>query len=377
METEQRHWTENKGWASESGEANLKDAQLVLVFGSPIHIQNKSLFDKIRQSYPKAYILGGSSAGEICGTHVHENSLSVTAVFFEHTTLAFTHKSIKSENSCSVGEELVRSLPQEGLRHIFVLADGLNTNGTELIKGMSKHLSKDVTITGGLAGDNGKFVETLIAANNFPESKNIAAIGFYGSRIKIGHGSKSGFVPFGPERIITRSENNVLYELDGEPAFELYKRYLGNKIKDFSTQCYYFPLLYKTKEMDDGVVRTILHFDEKNGSLTFAGDISTGSSARLMKANIDSLVSGAEEAAKNCTTQKNENPELAILVSCVGRKIVMKQRVEEEIEIVRNAFSPKTTLTGFYSYGEIVPFGNSNFHHLHNQTMSITTISES
>jgi hypothetical protein len=377
MKTEQRHWTVNKGWVSEPGEAHLKDAQLVLVFGSPPHMQNKNLFDEIRQSYPQSYILGGSSAGEICGTHVHENSLTVTAIFFEHTTLASAHKSIISENSFSVGEELVRSLSREGLRHIFFLADGLNTNGTELIKGMSKHLPKDVTITGGLAGDNGNFIETLIASNNSPESKIIAAIGFYGSRFKIGYGSKSGFAPFGPERIITRSENNVLYELDGEPAFELYRKYLGNKIKDFSTQCFYFPLLYKTKEMNNGVVRTILRFDEKDGSLTFAGDISTGSSARLMKANIDNLVSGAEEAANNCTSQKNENPELAILVSCVGRKIVMKQRVEEEIEIVRDAFSPETTLTGFYSYGEIAPFDDSNFHHLHNQTMSITTISES
>ena len=140
MKTEQRHWTESKGWISESGEANLKDAQLVLVFGSPSHIQNKGLFDEIRQSYPQAYILGGSSAGEIYDIHVHENSLSVTAIFFEQTTLASAHKSIKSENSFSVGEELVHSLPLEGLRHIFVLADGLNTNGTELMKGMSKHL---------------------------------------------------------------------------------------------------------------------------------------------------------------------------------------------------------------------------------------------
>ena len=111
MKTEQRHWTESRGWVSESGETDLKDAQLVLVFGSPMHIQNKSLFDDIRQSYPQAYILGGSSAGEICGIHVHENSLFVTAVFFEHNTLAYTHKNIKSENSFSVGEDLVHSLP--------------------------------------------------------------------------------------------------------------------------------------------------------------------------------------------------------------------------------------------------------------------------
>jgi hypothetical protein len=165
--------------------------------------------------------------------------------------------------------------------------------------------------------------------------------------------------------------------LDGEAALELHKKYLGEQIKDFTTQCFHFPLWYKTKDMDDGVVRTILGFDEEVGSLTFAGDDSVGGFVRLMKANIDNLVSGAEEAAQNCAIQENEKPELAILVSCVGRKIVMKQRVEEEIEVVHAVFSPETTLTGFYSYGEIAPFGDLKDPHLHNQTMSITTFSES
>lgn len=377
MKIEQKYWSEREGWVFETEEKGLKNAQLVLLFGSPNNFQNKYLFEEIRQSYPEAYILGSSSAGEICGAHVRENSLSVTAIFFERTTLSFTHKNINNENSFPIGEELVKSLPQENLRHIFVLADGLNTNGTELISGMSKHLPKDVQVTGGLAADGGKFVETLVAFNDVPANKNIVAIGFYGSHLKLGHGSKSGFTPFGPERVITPSERNILFELDGEPAFDLYKKYLGDKIKDFSVQCFYFPLWLKDKSMNEGIVRTIIGFDEKVGSITFAGDIEQGSSARLMKTNVDNLVSGAEEAAQDCTVHGNQNPELAILISCIGRKIVMKQRVEEEIEIVRDVLSPSTRLTGFYSYGEIAPFGKLNFHRLHNQTMSITTFSES
>lgn len=377
MKIAQRHWSEKEGWLSDPNGKDLKDAQLVFLFGSPQPIQNKSLFDEIRKSYPKAYIFGSSTAGEICGPEVHDNSLSVTAVFFERTTLAFTHMNISSEKSFAVGQDLVQSLPQEGLRHIFVLADGLNTNGTELVKGLSRHLPKDVTVSGGLAADDGKFVETLVAFNHLPTNKNIVAIGFYGSHLHLGHVSKSGFMPFGPERVITRSESNVLYELDGEPAFELYKRYLGDKIKDFSIQCFYFPLWVKDNEMGDGIVRTIIGFDEKVGSITFAGDITQGSSAKLMKTNIDNLVSGAEEAAQDCLLHGNKNPELAILISCIGRKIVMRQRVEEEIEIVRDVLSPKTKLTGFYSYGEIAPFGDLEFHRLQNQTMSITTFSES
>jgi hypothetical protein len=185
-----------------------------------------------------------------------------------------------------------------------------------------------------------------------------------------------GFEPFGPERKITRSENNILYELDGEPAFGLYKKYLGDRLQDLPTQCFYFPLYYKTSKMEKGIVRTILGVDEETGSMTFAGDLEQGGTARLMKTNIDNLVSGAEEAAKACQSAGATSPGAAILMSCIGRKIIMKQRVEEEIEAVEGIFGPQTTLTGFYSYGEIAPIENSMDPHLHNQTMSITTFSE-
>jgi hypothetical protein len=204
----------------------------------------------------------------------------------------------------------------------------------------------------------------------------VTALGFYGTHLQVHCGSISGFEPFGPERKITRSENNIVYELDGEPAFGLYKKYLGDRLQDLPTQCFYFPLFYKTSKMEKGIVRTILGMDEKSGSMTFAGDLEQGGTARLMKTNIDSLVHGAEEAAKSCQSAGATSPGVAILMSCIGRKIIMQQRVEEEIEAVEEIFGPQTTLTGFYSYGEIAPIENSMHSHLHNQTMSITTFSE-
>ncbi len=241
---------------------------------------------------------------------------------------------------------------------------------------MVKHLPEGVGVTGGLTGDGADFKETLVGANQISEIKNVVAIGFYGTRLKVHCGSVSGFTPFGPERKITRSENNILYELDGKPALELYEKYLGDRYKDFPTQCFYFPLYYQTSKMEKGLVRTILGFDKKSGSITFAGDLEQGGTARLMKTNIDNLVSGAEEAAKVCLNAGTSFPDLAILMSCVGRKILMKQRVEEEIEAVEEIFGAKTSLAGFYSYGEIAPIDDSENSHLHNQTMSITTFSE-
>ncbi len=349
----------------------------MLLFGHPSALKNESLFKEIRQSYPSAYILSGSTAGEILKSRVYDDSLVATAIWFESSTLKSIHLKLQDrKDSLSVGEELAQALDHEGLRHIFILADGLNVNGTELVRGMVKHVPEGVKITGGLTGDGESFNETLVGANQMPENRFAVALGFYGSRLQVNCGSVSGFKPFGPERKVTRSENNILYELDGEPALELYKKYLGNHLHDLATQCFYFPLFYQTEKMKNGIVRTILGVDEKNGSMTFAGDIKQGGSTRLMKTNIDNLVSGAEEAAKLCLKTESPSPDMAILMSCVGRKIIMKQRVEEEIDAIKEVFGPKTALTGFYSYGEIAPLENSTSSHLHNQTMSITTFSE-
>lgn len=377
MKTEQQCWSHDKGWSGDTTPGTLKDAQLVLLFGNPSNLKNIKLFEEVRQFYPHAYILSGSTAGEILKARVYDDSLVTTAIQFENTVIKPAHLKIEDrKESFPLGEDLIRALDVEGLRHIFVLADGLNVNGSELVKGLVKHLPEGVGITGGLTGDGGNFKETLVGANQIAESKNVVALGFYGTRLNINYGSVSGFKPFGPERKITRSKNNILYELDGESALGLYKKYLGDRLQDLATQCFYFPLYYQTSKMGKGTVRTILGMDEKTGSMTFAGDLEEGGTARLMKTNIDNLVSGAEDAAKACLKEGAPNPGMAILMSCVGRKIIMKQRVEEEIEVVEEIFGTQTPLTGFYSYGEIAPFENSMNPHLHNQTMSVTTFSE-
>jgi hypothetical protein len=379
MKTEHRLWSREEGWSGVAASESLQDAQLVLLFGHPSKLKEENLFKEIRQCYPKAYILSGSTAGEILKARVYDDSLVSTAIQFEKTIIKPAHIKIADrKDSLSIGEEIVDALDHEQLRHVFVLADGLNVNGSELVKGMAKHLPKGIGVTGGLTGDGTNFIETLVGANQMSESKNVVALGFYGTCLNVHYGSVSGFAPFGPERKITRSKDNILYELDGEPALGLYKKYLGDHVQDLPTQCFYFPLYYQTKDMKKGIVRTILGVDEKIGSMTFAGDLEEGGTARLMKTNIDNLVSGAEDAAKACLSAGASSPGLAIIMSCVGRKIIMKQRVEEEIEVVEEIFGPKTHLTGFYSYGEIAPSKNTldPTIHLHNQTISITTFAE-
>lgn len=371
-------WLREAGWKRYETILAGDRAGLALVFGATTLMRDEALFHDIRTHYPKALVIGCSTAGEICDTRVRDGSLSVSAIGFEHTRLDFAETRIGTDGSRAAGERLARKLDQPGLAHVLVLSDGLQVNGTELVIGLRENLPHGVAVTGGLAGDGGCFNQTLVCVQGMGEEGRIAAVGFYGDRLKIGYGSLGGWDPFGPERLITRSCGNVLYELDGQSALGLYKRYLGEHAAGLPATGLLFPLALRSgAEQGDGLVRTILSIDEQAQSMTFAGDMPEGSYARLMKANFDRLVDGAIAAATaGFQSLGGTGPQLAILISCVGRKLVLKQRVEEEVEGVRNVFGTGTALTGFYSYGEIAPHLPLGRCELHNQTMTITAFAE-
>jgi len=376
-------WLENEGWRHHETALAGDRAGLVLVFGASALLRDEALFRDIRTRYPHALVLGCSTAGEICATRVRDGSLSVTAVSFEHTRLDFAETRIDADGSRAAGERLARQLDQPGLAHVLVLSDGLQVNGTELVIGLRENLPPGVAVTGGLAGDGDRFSQTLVCVQGACEEGRIVAVGFYGDRLKIGYGSLGGWDSFGPERLITRSSGNVLYELDGQSALGLYKRYLGEHAAGLPSTGLLFPLALRSgagqggSGQGDGLVRTILAIDEQAQSMTFAGDMPEGSHAQLMKANFDRLVGGAVAAATTSSLLLGYAvPQLAILISCVGRKLVLKQRVEEEVEGVRNVFGAGTALAGFYSYGEIAPHLPLGRCELHNQTMTITAFAE-
>jgi len=378
VRVEQAHWTAREGWTSD-GPAGLDAmAQLLLVFGGRSVLREAEPRDTLRRSYPSAHVLGCSTAGEICGTQVSDDSLVATAIHFEHSEIKGAQTRIENvEDSFASGQRLARALPHEGLVHVFVLAEGTTINGSALVSGLARHLPADVTVTGGLAGDGDRFEETLVFWDQAPERNVVAALGLYGPRLRVGFGSLGGWDPFGPERLITRSKDNVLFELDGRSALDLYKTYLGDHAKDLPAAALLFPLSVRALETDVPVVRTVLGVDEANQSMTFAGDVPVGAYARFMKANFDRLIDGATVAARTSYQPVGQgSPDLAVLISCVGRKLVLKQRIEEEVEAVRDVLGPRTVLTGFYSYGELSPFSPSARCELHNQTMTITTLSE-
>ena len=377
MKTRQHHFVGNS-WKDFPSDLDAGKSQLVLVFGSPDTIKTPDIFEHLKSTYPNADIVFSSTAGEILDNAVYDDTAVVTAIQFEKTTIRSVKTNIKHHaNSFDTGVFLIDKLSGDDLSCVFIISDGTFINGSELVSGLNKDNKHQVPITGGIAGDAARFEKTYTGLNQVPSQGNVIAVGFYGKNIKVGHGSVGGWDEFGPERTITKSSQNILFEIDGDNALDLYKKYLGDYVKELPGSALLFPLSLRVNGAEKNVVRTILSIDEEQKSMTFAGNLPEGSKVRLMKANFDKIIEASSTAASSAFENiENSKPELALLVSCVGRKLILQERTDEELEAAKAILGDKATITGFYSYGEISPFNESVQCELHNQTMTVTTFTE-
>ncbi|WP_130469988.1 FIST signal transduction protein [Candidatus Magnetaquicoccus inordinatus] len=379
MKIAQKIFTDGLLHVEDLQELQALDPQLLLVFGPTALFASAGFYESVRAAFPQAQLAGCTTAGEIAGEQCYDGACVLTAVHFADTGLRLASAAISAmEESSAVGEEVGRQLLGEGLRGVLVFSKGLGINGSALIRGMVAVLGKEVPINGGLAGDGARFQQTMVLDNQGVSSDRVVAIGLYGQRIRIGYGSVGGWEPFGPIRRITRCEGNVLFELDGEPALNLYQDYLGEYAQDLPASGLLFPFEMLSENKDRlGLIRTILAIDEAQGSLVLAGEIDPNGYLRLMHASTNALVDGAELAAQRTRQLAgNQGAGLALLVSCVGRKLVMGDHVDEEVEVVADTLATGSVLTGFHSYGEISPLFDTVECKLHNQTMTITFLAE-
>ncbi len=378
MRTEHVSWNAQAGWSRASG--TLADANLVLFFGGRAAFDQASYTADLGQRYPAAHLVGCSTGGQIVDGDVSDDTATAIAMRFDRTELAIAGAAIgEKQESFAVGRQLGEALNRPGLRAIFVLSDGLNVNGSQLVAGLRAVVGDQLTITGGLAGDGALFEHTVVHVDGHSGEHQVAAVGFYGDSLRVGHGSAGGWSEFGPKRLITKSTGNVLYEVDGQPALALYKLYLGEEAKGLPGTGLLYPLLVgDPRHPDHAVVRTILAVDEASGSMTFAGDVPEGANAQLMRGYFDRLSEAAAEAASAAmgAASASSADTAAILISCIGRRILMGESIVEEVSAAREALGPETTCSGFYSYGEISPHAVSGCAELHNQTMTVTTFSE-
>ncbi len=374
MVAHQLRYQDNSGWDYSMIQGDLLDYQLIIVFGSRELLGNAGWFQSLRKKFLKSDIVSVSTSGNIIGSEVSDDSLVASLLYFGKTKVKTTMTNISSlESSHEAGRILGSILQDSQLQHVMVFSEGIKVNGSELVSGLNEVIQ--VPVTGGLAGDAARFETTLVGLNSLPESGNIVGIGFYGESLKVGYGHFGGWDPFGPERRVTKSDHNVLHELDNKSALELYKTYLGDKAKELPGSALLFPLGMRLKPNDPILTRTILTINP-DGGMVFAGDLPEGATVQLMKANFEKLIDASATAAEQTLKVVGADSEFALLISCVGRKLVLGQRIEEEVEAVRDVLGELPVMSGFYSYGEISASLETPSCELHNQTMTITVMKE-
>jgi hypothetical protein len=361
----------------------LPSANLVLVFGSVKRFSEPKLAETLQSRYPAAQVIGCTTAGEINEQGVFDDSLQITAIQWERTSMRVADLRVSGmQNSFQTGASLATTLEADSLRAVLVFSDGLNVNGTDILKGMQNILGNEVPIVGGMAGDNAAFTRTLLLHNSTVSDNLVIAVGLYGNNLVTASGALGGWKPYGPPRKVTRSTKNVVYEMDGKPALPLYRMYIGEHYaKALPGSGLKFPFAFVAEGgRDVEIIRTLLSIDPANNSLTFAGDVPEGQIVRFCQTTHDRLVEGAGGAAHmvsiSLPEQATRSPGLAICVSCVGRKLVMADQVSDEIKIVKSVLGPQAAITGFYSNGEFSPSQNSEQSVLHNQTMTIGYLTE-
>ncbi len=374
MVAHQLRYQDNSGWDYSMIQGDPLDYQLIIVFGSRELLGNAGWFQSLRKKFLKSDIVSVSTSGNIIGSEVSDDSLVASLLYFGKTKVKTTMTNISSlESSHEAGRILGSILQDSQLQHVMVFSEGIKVNGSELVSGLNEVIQ--VPVTGGLAGDAARFETTLVGLNSLPESGNIVGIGFYGESLKVGYGHFGGWDPFGPERRVTKSDHNILHELDNKSALELYKTYLGDKAKELPGSALLFPLGMRLKPNDPILTRTILTINP-DGGMVFAGDLPEGATVQLMKANFEKLIDASATAAEQTLKVVGADSEFALLISCVGRKLVLGQRIEEEVEAVRDVLGELPIMSGFYSYGEISTLLETPSCELHNQTMTITVMKE-
>ncbi len=378
MQSRALSWSPGKGWFGAG--PDLPGAQLVLTFGTRDWMEKGGAVDALRHLFPKAHVMGCSTGGQIVADDVTDDMASALALHFGCTEVAVSRVGVEGkEGSFLAGQKLAESLVRPDLKCIFVLSDGLLTNGSQLVAGLRSVVGDQVVISGGLAGDGGAFERTLVHLDGVSTDGGIVAAGLSGEAIRIGHGSAGGWSEFGPKRVITRSEGNVVHRIDGGSVLDLYRSYLGEEAAGLPGTGLLYPLqITDPHKPGRTLVRTVLAVDEAAGAMTFAGDVPEGWTAQLMRGLVDQVVDAAGVAAEMAVSriEAERSAMAAILISCIGRRIMLGEGVVGEVEAARRSLGAEAVMTGFYSYGEISPHAVSGCSEFHNQTMTVTTFSE-
>ncbi|PID64021.1 MAG: hypothetical protein CR974_00445 [Gammaproteobacteria bacterium] len=403
MKVSNHLFDKQSGWQPAIPSGVYPKVSLLLCFGSADLMYSEGTISDLKHTFPNAELVGCTSGVEVFNNELRQDTLTLTAIQFDSTTVGIAKHEYKTfEDGYEVGKKLMQRLQEKsGLKHVFILSDSINVCGTKLIEGCNAALPANVAVTGGMASSvkpnfsdiyfalkisamrlglestaNLNFGNTRVWHNEDGARRQAVAIGFYGDKLRVGYASANGYKASGAKYHITKADDRFIYELDGRPALEVYKQFLGDEAKNLPAVGLNYPLLLLDSPTDsNGIVRGLLDANEMDQSLTMAGHIPEGKYAQLMSADLEGIVDSGCQSAKQADDMLGGESQLAITVSCVGRMAYLDAATEKEIQGASHALHG-CPMTGFYSFGEACPNTGSKNTLLHNHVMAVTTFKE-
>jgi len=344
-----------------------------LVFGFvSVYLPITKFMDVFKQQGLMLY--GVSTGGEILFDQQRDSILTQAGVFVltdlkpevfdihlvkreESTTFAFAQR---------LGKQVAQTIDNPNL---ILSTSGLDMDGQEMVNGMQSILGSEVKIFGGMAADDEKFKQTFVFTESNITDRGALALAFDRTKVELKGMVTSGWIGLGSEFIVNRSEGNVVYEINQEPALDLYMDYLNVSEEDLPGIGLEYPFLLKKKGSED-VIRAVMQIDGEKRSLVFAGSVPEGSTISFSTSPGFEIMENTRNRIMDFY-QANPKTDLMLLFSCVARHVALGPLISTEIKLA--SLKWKVPLAGFFTFGE---FG-SNLGQIcgfYNQTFTLALI---
>jgi hypothetical protein len=323
-------------------------------------------------------LIGCTTDGELSSAGFSTGSAVIGGIVSDQ--VAFEIASVRDigGNSGKQGRTLGARF-SDSVRYLQLFSDGITGDGSALLRGLQSALTAEMPIAGGTSGDGGKFVQSWQFLGDQILSDAAVAIGFCGD-FTLGTGVESGWSPIGLPKKVTRAEGNILYELNGESALEVYERFLGRHARNLPAVGVEYPLglIAPDQGSDDDamLLRATMSVDREAGAIRFAGEIPEGTMVYLTCGDRGSILDATEKAASHAVAELGAAtaPAVVFFYSCMARKMLLGLRTREEFERLRSQLTPEVPILGFYSYGEFCRPKRGLPSVLHNETATISVI---
>ena len=338
----------------------------------------KDLLGGINDALGIRNIIGCTTDGEISSDGFRTDSAVLGGIVSDQIDFHLASVKDLGQDCERAGITLAAKLP-ENVNYIQLFSDGLTGNGCAILRGLESVLDKTIPVCGGTAGDAGRFRRTWQFAGNRVFSNGAVAIGFSGN-FQVGTGASSGWSPIGLAKKVTRSVDNILYELNGEPALNVYERALGKHASKLPAVGVEYPLGLVTERGAEGekdylLLRATMSVNRKEGAISLAGEIPEGSTVHICCGDSASLLEAAKKAGRLALADlEGRRPVMIFIYSCMARRLILGRQVEEEINCIREAVGPDLPVLGFYTYGEYGRIKKGGPNRLQNETVTVSVI---